>query len=93
MNSFANDIKNDNITIMNDILFLMINSNENFVVKSQARITTRATKIKNRKFINFKFKKLLTLFNVHVKLHLNEITREYITIINLSILIKKIKYI
>ena len=67
----------------------MINSNENFIVKSQTRITTKAIKIKNQKFIDFKFKKLLTLFNVHAKLYLNEITREYIIIMNLSVLTKK----
>ena len=93
LNSFVNDIENNNMTIMNNILFVIIDSNENFIVKSQACITTKATKIKNQKFIDLKFKKLLTLFNVHAKLYLNKITREYITIINLSVLTKKMKYI
>ena len=71
----------------------MINSNENFIVKSQTRITTKTTKIKIHKFIDFKFKKLLILFNIHAKLYLNKITREYITIMNLNIFTKKMKYI
>ena len=48
---------------------------------------------KNKKYKKDKYKKLLALFNIHVDLHLTNMTREYVTIINLNILLYKIKYI
>ena len=93
LNSFANEIKNNNVAIMNDIFFVVANSNsnENFLVKSKTRIVFKATKNKKRQFTKLKFKKLLMLFNIHAKLHLNEMTRKYVTIMNLSVLIEKNK--
>ena len=49
-------------------------------------------KIKNRKFITNRFKKLLNLFNVYVEFHLKKWTTKYAIVMNLNVLIKKMKH-
>ena len=47
---------------------------------------------RERKFKNDKYKKLLTLSNVYTDLYLAAITREYETIMNLSVLAEELKH-
>ena len=52
----------------------------------------RQIKFKKKSTLNNKFKKLLCLFNVHTKLHLTNMTREFKIIINFNVFVNEIKY-
>ena len=68
-----------------DILLVIENLNlEEVLIKTLSK--------RERKFKNDKYKKLLTLSNIYINLYLVAITREYETIINLSVLTEKLKY-
>ena len=64
-----------------DMNFLLISSQTRKRVKQKRRRSSRK-----------KFEKLLTLSNVHAELHLIDMTREYATVMNLSVLTEEMKY-
>ena len=86
MNFFAEKSLNENIASMNEKLSAIKNaknaknvSNElNEVKQSFAKHRSSKNDFRNKRarfqFKNVKFRKLLTLFNVHAKLHLKQIT-------------------
>ena len=51
-----------------------------------------AKKKKNKKHKKNKYKKFFALFNVYVDLHLTNITREYIIMMNLNVLLYEMKH-
>ena len=68
-----------------DILLVVENSDpEEALIETSSR--------RERKFKDDKYKKLLTLSNVHVDLHLAAMTREYETIMNLNVLAEELKH-
>ena len=72
-----------------------VNSNEskNDVLSLRNRALTKFFAVKkNWKFKNDKYKEFFTFFNVHVNLHLVDITREYVIIININVFSYEIKH-
>ena len=55
-------------------------------------LPTQATKTRGRKPTTSRFKKLLSLPNVHVGLHLGEMAAEYATVMNLNVLAGEMKH-
>ena len=49
-------------------------------------------KKRNRKYKENKYKKFLALFNVHVGLHLTDMTRKYVIMMNLNVLLYEMKH-
>ena len=94
LNFFANVFENENVVKMKNVLFAMKKSNDDVDVlkmKSEIRIVTRVRN-KKRSFSKKKFKKFLIFFNVHAKLHLNEMTKKYVIVMNLNVLTEKMKH-
>ena len=74
---------------------LNVNSDElkNDVLLLRNRASAKPFAIKrNRKFKNDKYKKFFAFFNVHVDLHFVDITREYVTVINVNVLLYEMKH-
>ena len=75
---------------------LNVDSNElkNDVLLLQSRAPTKSFAAKkNRKLKDDKYKKLFALFNVHADLHFVDMTREYVTVINVNVLSYEMKHI
>ena len=89
----SNEKINNQNEIMLKMLFIVVDFVDSIDVDFTNNLLTQFKKIKNRKFITSRFKKLLNLFNVHVELHLKKIATEYAIVINLNVLIKKMKHI
>ena len=69
------------------------NESKNDVLLLRNRTSTKSFAIKkDRKFNNDKYKKLFVLFNVHVNLHLVDITRKYVIVMNVNFLLYEIKH-
>ena len=63
-----------------------------FSVVENSKNLIKTFKQKRRKFKKNKFKKLLTLSNIHINFYLVNMIREYKIIMNLSVFIKKLKH-
>ena len=76
------------------VLNVDLNESKNKMLLLRDRASTKFLTVKrNRKFKDDKYKKLLALFNIYVDLHLIDITREYVIIMNVNVLSYKIKHI
>ena len=67
-------------------MFFVVENSKNFDIQIFKQ------KQKERKFKKNKFKKFLTFLNVYANFYLINIIREYEIIMNLSVLIKELKY-
>ena len=79
----SNEKINDQKKVMLKMFFIVVD----FVDDVSTQI-----KIKNRKSVTNRFKKLLSLFNVHVELYLKKMTTKYTIVMNLNVLTKKMKH-
>ena len=86
----------ENNNFMTNVLIVAANSdideNLNFSTISFRFRLSLSKKTKNRKFKINKFDNFFRFFNVHVDLHLSNNAREYETIMNVNVLVEKMKH-
>ena len=86
LNKDANE-NEDNESMLNLFSNAKNSNDSTFFVQFQKRIKSR-----ERSTSSNKFKKLLSLFNVHARLHLTNMTREFETIMNLNVFADEMKH-
>ena len=75
------------------VLNVDLNESKNDMLLLRDRASTKSFAVKrNQKLKDDKYKKFFVLFNVHADLHLIDMTREYVIVINVNVLSYEMKH-